>query len=281
MPREGLYASILDPNQAINFGFEGWQVETRDGTILAGMITSETDRDLTVRTVGGIDTKVRKSEVVKREKMSASLMPPLAAAITEKQIVDLVEFLAAQKKKHFNFGVHFLPGLSFGVFPDFGTISLRITKNATAPPWARSGPNRSPPSKPSLLAPERCVSATLPSTYKFNALPTPGLNKVQRFVAISDKVQVTLTYASPRPNWERILSRQVQIYAPGWCKCMVQVSGRLRHAGSAAFFSSRAWRMSLNTAAKAAANTMPPNHCTGATFSPRTNHCKTIVNGTE
>jgi putative membrane-bound dehydrogenase-like protein len=99
LPREGLYASILDPSQAINFGFEGWQLETKDGTILAGMITSETDRDLTVRTVGGINNKLKKSDVTKREKMSASLMPPLAAAITEKQIVDLVEFLSTQRKK--------------------------------------------------------------------------------------------------------------------------------------------------------------------------------------
>ncbi len=99
LAREGLYTAILNPSEAISFGFEGWEVVTKDGTTLAGMITSETDAEITVRIVGGIDNKVKKADIASRNKMGVSLMPPLAPAMTEKQIVDLVEYLAAQKKK--------------------------------------------------------------------------------------------------------------------------------------------------------------------------------------
>lgn len=99
LPKEGLLASIIDPSQGISFGYEGWTVETKDGTALIGLITSETDNALTLRAVGGLDTKIKKSDLAKREKMMVSLMTPLAPAMTEKQMVDLVEYLAAQRKK--------------------------------------------------------------------------------------------------------------------------------------------------------------------------------------
>lgn len=99
LPKEGLLASIIDPNQGISFGYEGWSVETKDGTTLVGLITSETDDSLTLRAVGGLDTRIRKADVTRREKMSASLMTALAPAMTEKQMVDLVEYLSGQRKK--------------------------------------------------------------------------------------------------------------------------------------------------------------------------------------
>jgi putative heme-binding domain-containing protein len=99
LPKEGLLASIIDPNQGISFGYEGWTVETKDGPTLAGLITSETDNAITVRAVGGLDSKIEKDSITKREKMAASLMTALAPAMTEKQLIDLVEYLSAQRKK--------------------------------------------------------------------------------------------------------------------------------------------------------------------------------------
>jgi len=94
-----LLASIIDPSQGISFGYEGWTVESKDGTTLVGLITSETDDAITLRAVGGLDTKLKKADLTKREKMTISLMTPLAPAMTEKQMVDLVEYLSAQHKK--------------------------------------------------------------------------------------------------------------------------------------------------------------------------------------
>ena len=42
--------------------------------VLAGIVT-ESDEELTIRMVGGVTQKVKKSDVAKREKMKASLMP--------------------------------------------------------------------------------------------------------------------------------------------------------------------------------------------------------------
>lgn len=99
LPKEGLLASIIDPSQGVSFGYEGWNVESKDGTTLAGIITSETDDTITLRAVGGLDTQLKKADLTKREKMTISLMTPLAPAMTEQQIVDLVEYLSAQHKK--------------------------------------------------------------------------------------------------------------------------------------------------------------------------------------
>ncbi len=99
LPKEALYTAILEPSQAISFGFEGWEVQLKDGSTLVGLITSETDAEVTLRAVGGIDNKLKKNSLKSRQKLPTSLMPPLAPALTEKQLVDLVEFLSAQKKK--------------------------------------------------------------------------------------------------------------------------------------------------------------------------------------
>jgi putative heme-binding domain-containing protein len=99
LPREQLFVSILDPNQGISFGYEGWEVQTRDGAILVGLVTSETDSELNVRAIGGVDNKIKKPEVTRRRKLPVSLMTPLAPAMNEQQLVDLVEFLSGLKKK--------------------------------------------------------------------------------------------------------------------------------------------------------------------------------------
>ena len=59
---------------------------------------TESDEELTIRMVGGVTQKVKKSDVAKREKMKASLMPEgLHLAMSEKELVNLVEFLSSLK----------------------------------------------------------------------------------------------------------------------------------------------------------------------------------------
>ncbi len=99
LPKTELYLSIVKPNAGVSFDYEGWIIETKQGGILAGIVT-ESDDELTVRMVGGVSQKVKKSEVAKREKMKASLMPEgLHLAMSEQELIDLVEFLASLKKK--------------------------------------------------------------------------------------------------------------------------------------------------------------------------------------
>ena len=83
----------------MSFDYEGWTVHTKQGGVFAGIV-SENDDGLTIRMIGGISQELKKSDVAKREKMKASLMPEgLHLAMSEKNLVDLVEFLVNLKKK--------------------------------------------------------------------------------------------------------------------------------------------------------------------------------------
>ena len=98
LPKGELLLAIVKPNAGISFDYEGWIVETKQDGVLAGIV-SESDEQLTVRMIGGVSQKVNKSDVVKREKMKLSLMPEgLHLAMSEEELVDLVEFLAGLKK---------------------------------------------------------------------------------------------------------------------------------------------------------------------------------------
>ena len=98
LPKSELLLAIVKPNSGISFDYEGWVVETKQNGVLAGIV-SESDEKLTVRMIGGVSQKVNKSDVLKREKMKLSLMPEgLHLAMSEEELVDLVEFLAGLKK---------------------------------------------------------------------------------------------------------------------------------------------------------------------------------------
>ena len=99
LPKSELLLAIVKPNAGISFDYEGWTIETKQGSVLAGII-SESDEEWTVRMPGGVSQKVKKTDVAKRTKMKASLMPEgLHLAISEKELIDLVEFLSGLKKK--------------------------------------------------------------------------------------------------------------------------------------------------------------------------------------
>ncbi|MDA0814299.1 MAG: c-type cytochrome, partial [Verrucomicrobia bacterium] len=99
LPRDALYASILDPSVAISFGFEGYEILLKDGTSRVGIIASETDDEINLRVPGGVSAVFEKSQLVDRKKLKDSLMPVnLQSAMSIEELVDLVEFLASLRK---------------------------------------------------------------------------------------------------------------------------------------------------------------------------------------
>ncbi|MGZ8900452.1 MAG: c-type cytochrome [Limisphaerales bacterium] len=97
--KDALYQSILDPSSGISFGFEAYNIQLKNDDELFGIITSETADELTVKTQTGVINKVKKSEIVNRQKLATSLMPVgLQLTMTTQELVDLVEFLASLKK---------------------------------------------------------------------------------------------------------------------------------------------------------------------------------------
>lgn len=98
LAREALYEAILDPSAGISFGYEGWDLELKDGNEVFGLIVSETAEDLTLKTPTGHLTRYRQSEIVRRRRQAGSPMPAgLAAALSVQDLVDLVEYLASLK----------------------------------------------------------------------------------------------------------------------------------------------------------------------------------------
>ena len=99
LPKSELLLAIVKPNAGISFDYEGWTIETKQGSFLAGIV-NESDEELTVRMAGGVTQKVKKTDIAKRTKMTASLMPEgLHLAMSESELVDLVEYLSVLKKK--------------------------------------------------------------------------------------------------------------------------------------------------------------------------------------
>ncbi len=98
LAKEALYESIIDPSAGISFGYEGWQIQLKNGDEALGLIVSETNDELAVKTQNGIVTRYKKSELEKRTKMNISIMPAgLQQAMSVQDLVDLVEYLTTLK----------------------------------------------------------------------------------------------------------------------------------------------------------------------------------------
>lgn len=100
LPKEGQYLAILHPDAGISFGYEGWEVKFKDGSTMAGIVSSKTETDLQMKFPGGVVQNYKMADVVSMKKMDASMMPSgLQDAMSTQELVDLIEYLASLKKK--------------------------------------------------------------------------------------------------------------------------------------------------------------------------------------
>jgi putative heme-binding domain-containing protein len=100
LAKEAIYEAILDPSSGIAFGFEGWSLELKNGDEATGIITSETTDEVVLKMQTGISTHYKKADISKRAKSNLSLMPSgLQQAMSQQDLVDLVEYLSTLKKK--------------------------------------------------------------------------------------------------------------------------------------------------------------------------------------
>jgi putative heme-binding domain-containing protein len=97
--KDALYESILDPSAGISFGYEAWNIVLKNGDEPYGLIASETADELTLKAIGGIVTKFKKSDIASRQQSKLSIMPAgLQQSMTTEEFVDLVEYLSTLKK---------------------------------------------------------------------------------------------------------------------------------------------------------------------------------------
>jgi putative heme-binding domain-containing protein len=86
--------AILDPNAAIEPRFVSYNVETKDGRSLSGVIRSETANGFTLMQGGGIEHALFRNEVTNIVASALSLMPEgLEQGITPAQMSDLIALL--------------------------------------------------------------------------------------------------------------------------------------------------------------------------------------------
>ncbi|MBC8153727.1 MAG: c-type cytochrome [Bacteroidetes bacterium] len=98
--KEGQYLAILYPDAGISFGYEGYEVKFKDGSTMAGIISSKTETDLQMKFPGGVVSNYKTSDVVSMKKMDSSMMPAgLHEAMSKQDLVDLVTYLSTLKKK--------------------------------------------------------------------------------------------------------------------------------------------------------------------------------------
>jgi putative heme-binding domain-containing protein len=98
LSREDIAMSILRPNASISQGFRSYMVTMKDKKVYTGFITSELDGIVTLRTITGLISKLKGSDIKTRQELKTSMMPPgLAAGMSVKDFVSLVDWLKSNK----------------------------------------------------------------------------------------------------------------------------------------------------------------------------------------
>ena len=93
-----LLGQIIDPNREVDPSFWQWNVTTRNGQTLAGVIASENAAALTLRSAAG-DVEIKKEDIVTRENTRRSLMPEGLEALGAEALRDILSFLGADGQR--------------------------------------------------------------------------------------------------------------------------------------------------------------------------------------
>jgi putative heme-binding domain-containing protein len=93
-PAAELIVHILDPNREVDPSFWQWNVTTKKGDTLAGVVASENSVSLVIRNQGG-DTEVKIDDIATRENTRRSLMPEGFEALGAEGLRDVIAYLRA------------------------------------------------------------------------------------------------------------------------------------------------------------------------------------------
>ena len=89
-----LLTNILDPNAIIGKDYQQTFVKTKDGQIVAGIVTEDTERAISLKTLGGGIVSVQRADVVSTEISPLSMMPEgLLLPFHEPDVRDLFLYL--------------------------------------------------------------------------------------------------------------------------------------------------------------------------------------------
>ena len=96
-PVEAILLHIIVPDAEIYPGFTAYEVETKDGRSLTGLLASDTPTSVTLRAAQGVEETILRSNIAKLSSSSTSLMPnELEKTMTRQEMADLLAFLKGQ-----------------------------------------------------------------------------------------------------------------------------------------------------------------------------------------
>ena len=85
---------IVNPSAEIREGFETYQVETKDGRLLTGLLVDKDNQVVVLRGSDGQTVTVRQEQIEDMAAQKKSLMPEgLLKTLTEQQVRDLFAYL--------------------------------------------------------------------------------------------------------------------------------------------------------------------------------------------
>jgi putative heme-binding domain-containing protein len=93
-PRAALLTDILDPNRVVEERWIAYAIELRDGTTATGLVDSEDDQSVTLKTPGGMTQTFARTNIKTMSSTETSLMPVgLEAALPPEDMADLIDLL--------------------------------------------------------------------------------------------------------------------------------------------------------------------------------------------
>jgi putative membrane-bound dehydrogenase-like protein len=92
--RTELLGHIVDPNREVDPSFWQWNVTTKKGETLVGIIASENASSVTLRSPAG-DVEIKKDDIATRENTRRSLMPEGLDSMGGEALRDILTFIAA------------------------------------------------------------------------------------------------------------------------------------------------------------------------------------------
>jgi putative membrane-bound dehydrogenase-like protein len=97
---EAMYVSILDPSAGISHNYETHIVLLDSGQVINGLLISQTDDQVILRTAEAIDRTIAAADIVDMKKSEKSIMPEgLHQTVDRQGLVDIVQYMTTLRKK--------------------------------------------------------------------------------------------------------------------------------------------------------------------------------------
>lgn len=94
-PAETIIKSVIYPTESIKEGYELQRVARKNDSDILGYLVADRPNEVVIRDFTGNEVAIAKDNIVVREKVPGSLMPPnLTASLTEEEFVDLISYLS-------------------------------------------------------------------------------------------------------------------------------------------------------------------------------------------